>query len=105
MDGEDVAAVVALVLLTGAAGLGFWAMWRYTTLTERLHPLTPAQRRAKRRIYALMLPVAAITLALMFGLAQARALVVVGVLAGILLLDVILTPLLHYRRAKRGARR
>jgi len=101
VDTEVVVALIAVFLLMIPAGLMFWAMWRSTTLTERLHPLTPKQRAVKRKVYALTVPVVAVILAIEFALARAGVLVVVAVFGGILLLDAVLTPWLHYRRSKR----
>jgi predicted PurR-regulated permease PerM len=99
---------ILLVLLIGLmipAALIFWAMYRSTSLTERLHPLTPEQRRRKRKVYAVMIPVmgVAIALAAVIGSGGTGAVVAVVILAAILLVDALLTPWLHYRRAKRKA--
>jgi len=96
--------LVAVLLLMIPGGLIFWAMYRSTTLTQRLHPLTPKQRRAKRRAYAILVPLVAATLALELALERAGVAVVVAIFGGILLVDALLTPWLHYRRAKRRSR-
>ena len=98
-----VVAFLALVVLMAAAGLIFWAMYRSTAISERLHPSTPEQRRAKRRVYAVAIPLMAATVALAAALGRAGLVVVIAIFAGMVLLDAILTPLLHYRRAKRRA--
>ena len=101
---EAVAALVVVLLLMIPGGLIFWAMYRSTTLTQRLHPLTPEQRRAKRRVYAILVPLVAATIALELALSRAGVAVVVAVFGGILLIDALLTPWLHSRRAKRRSR-
>jgi hypothetical protein len=98
-----VVALLALIVLMVPAGLIFWAMYRSTSITERLHPLTPEQRRAKRRVYAVMIPVMAATLALAAAVGRAGITVVISIFAAVVLLDAILTPLLHYRRSKHRA--
>jgi hypothetical protein len=92
--------LVAVVLLMIPGGLIFWAMYRSTTLTQRLHPLTPEQRKAKRRAYAILVPLVAATLAV----EHTGVAVVVAVFGGILLADAVVTPWLHYRRAKHRSR-
>ena len=68
---------------------------------ERLHPLTPEQRRLKRNIYLVMGGLMAGTIAVAAILGGAGLLVVVAVLAGLVLVDALLTPWLRYRRSKR----
>jgi hypothetical protein len=101
--------VILLLLLIGVVipgGLMFWAMYRSTSLTQGLHPLTPEQRRRKRKVYGVMVPFAAagIALAAAIGSGGTGAAVALVILAAILLVDALLTPWLHYRRAKRKAR-
>jgi hypothetical protein len=97
------ALLIALVL--GPGGLVFWAMVHSTKLTERLHPLTPEQRRRKRRVYAVMAPLVAASFAIAFALRSGGTarVVALAVIAAILLLDAVLTPWLHYQRARRQA--
>jgi hypothetical protein len=102
VNAEDVAALIAAGLLLILAGPMFWAMWRSTTLSERLHPLTPAQRRRKRNVYTAGGAVVIITIALELAAGERTSLVVIiAIFGGLVLLDAILTPWLHYRRAKR----
>lgn len=95
--------LLALFVLLIAAGLILWAMHRSTVLTERLHPLTPEQRQRKRKAYAMLVPIGAIGIALgaLITSGGAGALVAIAVLGAILLADALLTPWLHYRRARR----
>jgi hypothetical protein len=76
---EAVVALVAFLLLMIPGGLIFWAMYRSTTLTQRLHPLTPKQRRAKRRAYAILVSLGAATLALELVLQRSGVVVLVAV--------------------------
>jgi uncharacterized membrane protein YjjB (DUF3815 family) len=101
---EAAVALVATLLLMVPGGLIFWAMYRSTTLTQRLHPLTPKQRKAKRRAYAILVALAGATLALDFALPRTGIVVVIAAFGGILLIDALLTPWLHYRRAKHRSR-
>ena len=96
-----VLALLALVVLMVPAGLIFWAIYRSTSIMERLHPLTPEQRRAKRRVYAVMIPLMAASVALAAAVGRAGMVVVIAIFAGVVLLDALLTPLLHYRRSRR----
>src|SRR5271155_3394954 len=99
-----VLALLPLVVLMVAAGSIFWAMYRSTSIMKRLHPLTPEQQRAKRRVYAVMIPLMAATVALAAAVGRAGVVVVIAIFASVVLLDAILTPLLYYRRSKRRAR-
>lgn len=72
-------------------------------MTERLHPLTPKQRRAKRRIYVAVIPLMAASVALAATVGRVGMVVVLAVFGGVVLVDAVLTPLLHYRRSKRRA--
>jgi uncharacterized iron-regulated membrane protein len=101
---EALVALGAVVLLMIPGGLIFWAMYRSTTLTQRLHPLSPAQRKAKRRAYGILVPLVAATLAVELALGRASVIVVVALFGGIVLVDAALTPWLHYRRAKHRSR-
>ena len=97
--------VLVLIGLLIPGTLMFWAMYRSTSLTKRLHPLTPEQQRRKRKAYAMMIPVVVVAIAVGAAIGSGGKATVVGVaiLAAILLVDALLTPLLHYRRAKRKA--
>jgi hypothetical protein len=50
-----------------------------------------------------MIPLMAATVALGAAVGRAGMTVAIAICAGIVLLDAILTPLLHYRRSKRRA--
>lgn len=97
--------MLVLIGLLIPGTLMFWAMYRSTSLMQRLHPLTPEQQRRKRKIYALMTLALAVAAALgaAIGSGGKAAVVAVVILAAILLVDALLTPWLHYRRAKRKA--
>jgi len=97
-----VAGLAVAALLLVPAGLAFWAIWRSSKLTERLHPLTPQQRAVKRKIYAVVMAIAVTVVAVEVALGRSGVVFVVAVLGGILLLDAVFTPWLHYRRAHRG---
>lgn len=96
--------LVVLLMIIGAGGLVFWALWRSSELTQRLHPLTPEQRQRKRRAHAVMIPLiaASIGLAVAIGSGGTAAVAALAVIGAIILLDAVLTPLVHYRRARRS---
>lgn len=52
-----VVALLALLVSTVAAGLVMWVGFHSLSMTERLHPPTPEQRRKRRQVYAVMVPV------------------------------------------------
>lgn len=95
--------LISLVGLAIPASLVFWAMWRSTSLTRRLHPLTPEQRRRKRKAYAVMTPimVASVALGAVLESGGTGAIVALSIFAFVLLADAVLTPWLHYRRIRR----
>lgn len=100
---EVVVTVLAFIVLFSAGGLMFWAMWRSTALTQRLHPLTLEQRRRKRRAYAVLAPfmAAVFVLVVAIGSGGTAQVVAIAAIAAIVLVDVLVTPWLHYRRARR----
>ena len=65
----------------------FWAMWRSSVLTQRLHPLTPEQRRRKRKLYAVMVPFMLLAIGLGAALAAGGAVVALAILAVVVLLE------------------
>jgi len=99
--------VLILVALLVPAAMVFWAMFKTESLTKRLHPLTPEQRRRRRKAFAVASPL----MVVLFGLGAAIgsggtvAVVALAVLAAIVLLDATLTPWLRYRHARRKAAR
>jgi hypothetical protein len=84
------------------AGLTLWALYRSSALTQKLHPLTPAQRRRKRKVLGWIAVVMVLTFALLAAFGGTALIVLLAVNAVGLLLDAFLTPWLHYRRAKRA---
>lgn len=99
--------IALVVILLGGllipATLIFWAMNRSTSLTRRLHPLTPEERRRKRKAYVILTPimVAGIILGAVIGSGGQGAIVAIAIFATIVLSDSLLTPWLYYRRARR----
>ncbi len=102
---EWVAVGLTFGVLVPAAALGYWAFWRYLVLTKRLHPMTPEQRRRTRQASAVVIVFVAASFGVVvaIGSGGTTRLVALAVIVAILLLDAVLTPVLHYRRARREA--
>jgi predicted MFS family arabinose efflux permease len=96
-----VVALLALLVLMVAGGLMMWAGVHSWSMTERLHPPTPEQRRKRRQVYAVMVPVLLGSVLLGIVVAGAGAVVIVAAFGAVLLLDAVLWPWLRYRRTKR----
>src|SRR5438445_169227 len=101
---EGAATAVLLPAVMIPAALQLWALRRHSVLTRRLHPLTPAQRRAKRKAYGVMTSLVVVTFAILAALGTGGLVVLLAVYAALLIIDAVLTPWLHYRRAKRNAK-
>lgn len=96
---EAIALLLIVAVIFAAAGIGFWAMWRASSLEHRLHPLTPEQQARKRRAYAAIVTPLVIggVLGVLIGVGGPGDVIAVAMLAVL----VLLSAALRHRRTRR----